>query len=211
MRLIDLTLPIENSPAAPAVVSPYTLALQARGQPYTAICYRLAMNGMSGTYVDFPGHIVECDDGRHAGNYPLERLFMLDATVLHLAIPPTGHGVTAEELDAAGVAVKGKVLIVHALGDKGWMDIDPNAISWYAPSAIDWIVRQRPEIFISDIYEKRPDQQGIFGELFRRHISTVCCPVNLHELRAPYGKCCIIPLKLPGVMQLPCRCFVIEE
>jgi kynurenine formamidase len=166
---------------------------------------------MSGTYVDFPGHIAEFDDGLDAGNCPIEHLFMLDTTVIHLRRDAAMREVTADELDAAGIEFKGEVLIVHALGVRSWSDFSEDAIPYFGPSAIRWIVGRRPKIFVSDIYEKRPDQQGIFVELFRNHISCVCLPANLDQLRETYPKSCIVPLKLDKVAQAPCRLVVAEQ
>jgi hypothetical protein len=36
-------------------------------------------------------------------------------------------------------------------------------------------------------------------------------PVNLHRLRETYPKTCVIPMKVPGVTQIHCRAFVVEE
>jgi len=211
MRIIDLTSPIQAVQEGAPTVSPYIVPLTLRGEKYRGACYRLALNGMSGTYVDFPGHIAEFDDGLDAGNCPIENLFMLDTTVIHLRRDAAVREVTADELEAAGIGFKGEVLIVHALGEKSWSDFDVAAIPYFGPSAIQWIVGRRPKIFVSDIYEKRPDQQGIFVELFRNHISCVCCPANLDQIRETYPKSCIAPLKLDQVKQAPCRLVVVEQ
>ena len=89
-------------------------------------------------------------------------------------------------------------------------DFDQKTMPYYGPSAIEWIVGKRPKIVVSDIYEKHGDLQGIFTELFRNRISCVCLPANLDQIRETYPKCCIIPLRIRGVTQLPCRIFVVE-
>ena len=211
MRIIDLTCPIESVQGGAPTASRHLVPLTIRGGKYSGVCYRLAMDGMSGTYMDFPGHIAEFDDGDDAGNFPIEKLFMLDTTVIHLRREGAGREVTADELEAAKIEVKGDVLIVHALGEKLWSDYDGASIPYFGPGAIRWIIGKQPRIFASDIYEKRPDQQGIFVELFRNRINCVCCPVNLDQIREIYPKSCIVPLKMPKVTQIPCRFFVVEQ
>ena len=211
MRIIDLTLPIEEVQGGKPTAETYLVPLSVRGGKYRAICYRLAMNGMSGTYLDLPGHIEEFDDGADAENFPLEKLFMLDTTVIHLDRRSLGREVTADELESAGMPVKGDALLIHALGEKKCFEVAPDEIPYFGPSAIQWIVHKRPKIAVSDIYEKRPDLQGIFIELFRNRISCVCVPVNLDRIRETYPKTCIIPLRMRSVTQLPCRIFVVEK
>jgi kynurenine formamidase len=164
---------------------------------------------MTGTYIDFPGHIAEFDDGADAANYPIERLFMVETTFIRLDRAGKGREITAEELDAAGVEVRGDGLFIHARGETPWFE-SPKDIPYYGPSAIDWIVARKIHLFLSDVYEKRPDQQGIFVELFRRRIACVCCMVNLSRVSQRYVKVCAIPLPAAGVKQVPCRLLVVE-
>ena len=210
MRIIDLTLDIRDNPSNPAEIEPYAVPLAVRGVPQTATCYRLRLNGMSGTYIDFPGHLESCADGADAGNAPLDSLLMRPATVIHLRRQGRPRAVTAAELDAAGVDFQGEALIIHALESRTFMDVDAESIPYYDPSAIEWIVARAPRLFASDIYEKRPDQQGIFVELFRHGIRTVCCPVNLDQITQAHPRCSVIPLKARGITQIPCRFFVTE-
>ncbi len=55
MRIIDLTSPVRSAREGVPTVSPYTVPLTILGEKYRGACYRLALDGMSGTYVDFPG------------------------------------------------------------------------------------------------------------------------------------------------------------
>jgi len=210
VRIIDLTAPIQETFEGKPEIEPYRVPLEVQGERYEGVCYRFVMHGTVGTYIDFPGHIACFDDGQHAGNVPIQDLLMLDTTVIHLNRDPAQREVTAEELEATGIKVRGDVLIVHALGGESFADFDVAIIPYFGPSAIEWIASKRLRIFASDIYEKRPDQQGIFVELFRNRISAICCPVNLHALTEIYPKSCIIPLIMNGVTQLPCRFFVVE-
>ncbi|HRU05685.1 MAG TPA: cyclase family protein [Candidatus Brocadiia bacterium] len=209
MRVIDLTRSI-TFPAAVADKRDYNIPLSIRGEKYTALCHRFDMDGMSGTYIDFPGHIAEFDNGQHAGNAPLEDLFVLDGTVIHLDRKGRGREVTAEELRATGVKVKGQALLIHALGHQDCAQVDEATIPYFGPSAIQWIVSHPLRLFASDIYEKRPDLQGVFPELFRRGVCTVCMPANLDQLTQTYVRFCAIPARMEGVVQAPCRFFAVE-
>jgi len=210
MRIVDLTHPIAFSEDEDADVENYVIPLSIQGASYRAICHRLRLNGMSGTYLDFPGHIAEFDDGADAANFALDDLFMLETTVIHLAREGRGRQVEADELVASGVDVKGDALIIHALGEKECLDYTQDTIPYFGASAIEWIANQKIKLFASDIYENKADLQGIFSELFRRGALTVCIPVRLHQLRETYSKCCVIPVRMKGVVQLPCRFFVVE-
>ena len=209
MRLVDLTLPIAFD-TDDARREDYFLPLAIQGRAYRALCHRFAFDGMSGTYLDYPGHVAETDDGDHAGVCPLERLFMLPTTVIHLDRDPADRVVTAAELEGAGVEVRGEALIVHALGAKRFSDFNLETIPYFGPDAIQWIVRHDLRLFASDIYENRHDLQGIFTELFVRGISCVCLPVDLHEIRETHPRCCAVPARMEGAVQLPCRFFVVE-
>jgi len=209
MRVVDLTRSI-TFPATVADKRDYTIPLSIHGERYTALCHRFDMDGMAGTYIDFPGHIAEFDDGQTASNVAIEDLFMMPGTVIHLNRANRGREVTGEELDAAGVEVKGQALIIHALGQQDCAQMDEASIPYFGPSAIQWIVSHPLRLFASDIYEKRPDLQGIFSELFRRGVNTVCLPANLDQLRATYPRLCAIPARMEGVVQVPCRFFAVE-
>lgn len=209
MRIVDLTLEI-TFPSEVSRAEDYSIPLEIQGEKYKALCHKIHIDGMSGTYLDFPGHIVETDDGVHAGNCPLTDLFMLDTTVIRLDRHNSKREVTGEELDAANIEVKGDALIIHALGDRDCTEFDIHNIPYFGPSAIQWILGQQFRVFASDIYENKADLQGIFSELFSRGVPTVCVPVNLRQIRETYPKSCIIPARMRGIVQLPCRFFVVE-
>lgn len=209
MRIIDLTREIVF-PGERGQVENYHVPLPVQGRSFTALCHTMHINGEIGTYIDFPGHIVEYDDGVHAGNCPVEDLFMLDTALIRLDREGLGREVTADELESAGAGVKGDVLIVHALGTRDCTEFGIEDIPYFGPGAIRWIADKRFRIFASDIYEDKTDMKGIFPELFKRGRATVCLPTNLHEIRETYLKSCIIPVRMAGIVQLPCRFFVVE-
>ena len=210
MRIVDLTWRIAFGDDEDASVVNYTIPLSVRGEPFQAVCHKLRMDGMSGTYLDFPGHVAETDDGLHAGDCPIEDLFMVETTTLRLDRDPMERAVTADELRGLGVQVKGDALIVHALGEKRFYDYGLDDIPYFGRDAVQWIRDQGVRIFASDIYENKADLQGIFTALFADHVSCVCHPVNLGEIRRTYSRCCVIPLRMEGIVQLPCRFFVAE-
>ena len=213
MKIIDLTLPIPrllgrgNAWETGEVQTVQEKAKDVTRGPYryTSINYYLNMSGMSGTYLDFPGHIRETDDGTHAGNYPLEKLYRLDATVIHLDRTSGSGAISAEDLAAAcPVAIQGGGLILNALGQRRFDEIENQSV-YLSRDAVDWIIRTGIHLLVSDVYESRHDPQNVFFELFAKGVSTVCLPVNLHLLDAPRARLTVLPLNVPGVTQLPCR------
>jgi kynurenine formamidase len=197
MKLIDLTFDSGFESEE------YNLDLKSPGIKYTAVCYDFNMNSMAGTYIDFPGHIAETDDGQDSNNYPLEKLFRRSAKVIHLE--RTQGAITAKDLadNCPCKPNKGDALIINALG-KLRFDEAPERSVYLDRSAVDWIIEQGIELLISDVYEST-ELLGVFYYLFKAGISTVCFPVNLDELTTLEAKITILSLPLKGVKQIPCR------
>ena len=210
MRIIDLSLVIGTEIESTPQGETYIIKLPIKGDVYDGVCHRFEWNSMSGTYIDFPGHIARFDDGSDAANYPLEKLFMVETTFINLKREGRERAITAEELDAAGVEVTGEALFIHAREGTPFYRSKEN-IPYYDPSAIEWIVSRDIRLFLSDVYEKQPDQQGIFVELFRRGIACVCCMVGLEQVTQQQVKVCAIPIPAAGAKQVPCRLFVVED
>ena len=210
MRIIDLTFPVGATGEKTPEHETYIVKLPIKGDTYDGVCHRFQWHSMTGTYLDFPGHIAEFDDGADAANYPLDRLFMVDTTFIRLDREGRAREITAAELDETGIQVRGGALFIHARGETPWHE-SPGDIPYYDPSAIEWIISKDIHLFLSDVYEKHPDQQGIFVELFRHRISCVCCMVGLDQIRQERVKVCAIPIAAPGVKQVPCRLLVVEE
>lgn len=135
MRIIDLTFSVtENNihePAGGAEYSCTEVALKSARSSYTGIIYDFSISSMDGTYIDFPGHIKETDNGDDAENYPVEKLYRRDATVIHLDRESDSGAVTAEELQAAfpSPSIKTPVLIVNALGKRRFDDIKMRSVT----------------------------------------------------------------------------------
>jgi len=205
MKLIDLTHPVGPTEEDPEPVSTEHRDIRpAAAEPYVAVVHNFRHNGMVGTYVDFPGHIVATDDGADAANYPPEKLFRVPAAVIHLDRPDGSGAVTAEELAAAcPQPPSGGGLIVNALGTKRFDAIEERSV-WLGSDAVEWIAGTGAHILVSDIYESR-ELHGVFAGLFGAGISTVCYPVRLHELTAEKVLLTVLFARVPGAKQLPCR------
>ena len=209
-KLIDLTLTF-NHTDFPSSIETYNVSLDIEGESYNAACYKFANDGMCGTYVDFPGHLVEFDDGTHAGNYPMEKLFMVPATFLRLNLQAGQREITIADLEAARTEIKGEMAILHALGDKNFYDYTPETIPYLKKETFEWFIGKGIRLFASDVYENKCSYEGIFPAFFKNRITCVCYPVNLQAISSTYLHACVVPLKVDNVVQLPCRFFVIEK
>ncbi len=198
MPLVDLTLAIPAGAPSPASLE------RRRIQTYTAQIYHFRHDSMVGTYLDLPGHILETDDGLDAATYPLDGLYRVPATVVRLDRRGGSGAVTAAELEAACPRpVRGRALILNALGRRRFDAIAEFSV-WLAKDARAWIAARRVRLLVSDIYESRP-LDGVFLDLFRAGIATVCYPVNLAAIAAPYVRLTVLPARFETVTQLPCR------
>lgn len=206
MRVVDLTLIMpESENGQPTALTEERLIRPVAGAPYVARVHHFRHTGMVGTYIDFPGHIVATDDGIDAATCPLARLYRVPAVVIPLDRGDGSGPVSAADLEAAagGTPAGCGALVVNALGARRFDQIAMRSVFLDA-SALDWIVGTGIHLLVSDIYESRA-LHGVFGRLFAAGISTVCCPVNLHELTATHVLLTALPARCTGVRQLPCR------
>ena len=201
MSLIDLSLPIPARTSS----SPATVTLEElRIQNYTGMIYHFRHNSMAGTYLDFPGHIKETADGFDATNYPMEKLFRVEATVIHLDRAGGSGAVAAAELAAACPRpFRGQALVLNALGARRFDAIESRSV-WLGRDATRWIIERPIRLLVSDIYESKT-LEGVFLELFRAGIAAVCLPVNLSALTTPYVRLTALPVRFETATQLPCR------
>ena len=63
MTILDLTMDFHGE-RFPAEIKREEMPLQSGLTKYTGIIYTITHDGMSGTYIDFPGHIAETECGR---------------------------------------------------------------------------------------------------------------------------------------------------
>ena len=221
MQIIDLTLPIatrEDEKLAPDAPWEETATIQTRqwligdgADAYTARVHYLRHWGMAGTYIDFPGHIVETDDGSDAASMPAERLFRLRASVIRLDRPSGSGRISASELvEAAPSPVTGQALIVNALGSRRFDEIEERSV-YFGSDAVRWIIETGVHLLVSDVYESDTDPQNVFPDLFAAGVYTVCCPVNLHGITCPNVHVTALPMRFATATQLPCRVIVEQE
>ncbi len=205
MKLVDLTLPTPQRENNHPLVVTDEWPLSGKEMSYTGMVYHFNHWSMSGTYIDFPGHIKELDDGMDAFNYPLEKLCEVESVLLRLDRDPYSGKIHAEELESA-CGVNGKIggLIVHALGDKRFDEIPGCTVS-FAADAIAWMVNKGAHLLVSDVYENSNEPENVFWHLFSAGISTVCVPDNLNQLHGKTVNLTVLFPRFPKVIQLPCR------
>ena len=207
MKIMDLTAPLslnmyEKQP--PAKIEEEVVPMLIEEKDYSANIYNLEMGSMAGTYIDFPGHIMETFEGTDAQNCPLEKLYRVNASVIHLE-HSDGHGaVSAHELESAfGGNVKTPALVINALGKTRFDGIKFRSV-YLDRSAVEWIINSGIHIIVSDIYESQK-AHGVFRDFFSNSICAVCCPINMHLIEASVCKLTVVPIPFPGATQVPCR------
>lgn len=205
MKLIDLSLAIPEQGKDKFSYKLKEKIISSNGVTYTGIMYDFVMDSMDGTYLDLPGHIKETDDGYDMQNYPLEKLYRLKTAVIHLDRPDGSGAVTSEDLTSAfphfpqGCGA----MIINALGKKRFNEIEERSV-YLSADAVKWIIDSGIHMLISDIYESKAIH-GVFLELFSAGVSTVCCPVNLHLIKAPFCLTSIFAIPAKSITQIPCR------
>jgi len=205
MKLIDLTLPVPEMQHDHETCVLEERPLMAGDLHYTAMIYHYRHDSMAGTYIDFPGHIKETDDGLDSITYPLDNLYRIDATVIHLDRESGSGKVTAVELaDACPHDLTGGALILNALGERRFDQIEERTV-YIGRDAVRWIIDSGLHLLVSDIYESNDDPQCVFNDLFAHGVSTVCLPINLHLIDRERVKLTVLPLRFAGATQIPCR------
>ncbi|MCM8824530.1 MAG: cyclase family protein [Candidatus Omnitrophica bacterium] len=197
MNIIDLTKPV------PGDFTTYTVNIFLKSKQYHAYVHNFHISSMDGTYIDFPGHIREFDDGFDTSNYPAEKLFMVDASLLRLNRQGRDREIHVNELETCDVKIDTPAVIV----DSGWNALEKknnNEIYFFGKDAIQWFVSKKIHLFVSDVYENHKEPRGIFVEFFKNRILTVCNPANLEMINKSKVKICVFPLKIPGATQVPC-------
>lgn len=205
MGLIDLTLPSNESVPSRDLFQTDEKRISNPAGVYTGIIHHFRHNSMVGTYIDFPGHVKETDDGTDAANYPPEKVFRVKATVIHLDRQDGSGRVGADELAASSPGIApGGALILNALGKKRFDEIASRSV-YLGKDAVQWIIEKGFHLLVSDVYESDADPQNVFPDLFRKGIATVCCPVNMHLLTEPEFRVTVLFPRFARATQLPCR------
>lgn len=221
MTLTDLTLPLrsaepqwdEPGQASRDVPTLHTRTwhIAARPAAYQARVHYFTFWSMAGTYIDFPGHITETDNGLDAASVAATDLFRLDAAVVRLDRATLPGPVNAADLQAGCRCDQPTPgLLVNALGPCRFDDVPERSI-YLSRDAVQWIVDRGTRLLVSDIYESDADPQDVFRTLFRAGIAVVCYPAALGTLTASRVRLTALPLRIPGATQLPCRLLAEEE
>ncbi|MBT3376748.1 MAG: hypothetical protein HN742_14820 [Lentisphaerae bacterium] len=221
LEVIDLTLPIPETeletvaPSAPfetvRTIETCLWNIRQGGSEYQARVHKLHHWGMAGTYIDFPGHILATDDGCRADTVPLDRLFRLPASVIHLDRADGSGMIDVPELrDALALPLDTPAVIINALGPRQFDEIEERSV-YLSIDVARWLADAGVRLLVSDVYESNSAPQGLFPALFARGIHTVCCPTNLHAIRAHRVRLSALPLRQAGATQLPCRLVAEQE
>lgn len=222
MALFDLTMPIgpvealsehlDQAPRPVPALTTHTWHIEAHPHPpYQARVHVFSFWGMAGTYIDFPGHIVETDDGQDAASVTAECLFRIPATLIRLDRSRQPGPVSAADLQAACDSrepVPG--LVINALG-KARCDQIPDRSVYLAADAVRWIVDRGTRLLVADVYESNDQPQDVFRTLFTAGVATVCRPDALGVLPRQPLRLTALPLRCAGATQLPCRLLAETE
>lgn len=214
MRVIELSLLLSDSDdprTIPLSVETRNVPLTLAGKTCRALIHDFHFGSMCGTYIDFPGHIVETDNGVDAANAPPAAFYRLPAACIRLDRDGGSGAVSAAELQAA---LSGGspfcALIVNALGHRRFDSIEARSV-FLSRDAVDWIAALGVRLLISDVYECRTPI-GVFSALFAAGICTVCAPASLELLPAARCRVTVTFPAIPGATQVPCRVFAeLEE
>lgn len=208
MGLIDLTLPSNESDSGRDVFQTEEMRISNPAGAYTGIIHHFQHNSMVGTYIDFPSHVKETDDGSDAANYPPGKIFRVPAAVIHLDRSDGSGIIGADELAAVCPEWnKGGALILNALGKRRFDQIAEQSV-YLGREAVRWIIEKGFHLLISDVYESNTDPQNVFPDLFRNGVATVCYPVNLYLLTEPEFRVTVLFPRFARATQLPCRILV---
>ena len=203
MPAVDLTFDFVGERFAPEIIRK-ELYLKSGQTEYTGVVYDMKMDGMSGSYIDFPGHIAETDNGLYADNCPLDMVYRVPASVIRLDRESGSGAVSADDLEKSfGGRVTTPALIINALGNKEITEVQNRSV-YLDNSAVQWIIDCKCNLLVSDIYESTA-LHGVFLQLFKAGVTTVCMPSKLHTLAAKKVALTVLFAKMPQVTQLPCR------
>ena len=215
MTLVDLQYPVQNY-EDDVLDSEYnvehwendknTTRMKERIHPtYTSrVCYFSHWSNV-GTYIDFPGHVIETDDGYHAENYPLEKLYRLESPVIHLNRESGSGRIELEELKShCPKDDDGAAIVINGLGRKQFYQVSRRGVH-LSIECVRWIIDKGFHLVVSDVYDNVDYSEGVLMELFKHGVTIIGRPINLDKITEPKAKITALPVRFPGVTQLPCR------
>ena len=100
MAVVDLTWDFKGERYAPEIVRKEVF-LKSGKTEYTGVVYNISTSTMMGSYIDFPGHIKETDDGVNGANSDLADFTNMSAAVIRFDRAGEPGGITAEDLENA--------------------------------------------------------------------------------------------------------------
>ena len=208
MNIIDLTLPSNESAYGRDMFQIEEKRISDPAGDYTGLIHHFHHNSMVGSYIDFPSHVKETDDGSDAANYPPGKIFRVPAAVIHLDRADGSGQIGSDELAAACPDWnRGGALILNALGKRRFDQIVERSV-YLNREAVRWIIKKGFHLLISDVYESNDDPQHVFPDLFQNGVVTVCYPVNMQLLTHPGFRVTVLFPRFARVTQLPCRVLV---
>lgn len=202
MTYVDLTANF-RAWGAGAEITTREVALKSEHTQYTGVVYNITTSSMMGSYIDFPGHIKETDDGVNGANADLADFCAMPCTVIKFDRANKPGGITAADLLAAcgGVMPDTPAVIINALGSTASFDIPQRSV-YLTLDAVELLKKTPCRLLVSDVYESTA-LEGVFLQLFSGGIATVCEPANLDKLPAGKVKLTVLFPKI-AITQLPC-------
>ena len=243
-RIVDLTLPVVTGMAgipkipfyeqypvkvqAVTVVNDEQWALLARegvdllddapaiGSMNTVV----TLNTHIGTHIDAPRHFYA--DGGAVDELALDRLVMRHAVVLDVSGKPAGAGITAADLDRAGVVPKpGEIAVIKTLWtDRAWGKAEFWADTIHLePSVGEWITAREVAAVAMDCFPEKPfwrmqltpaERGANHKRWLKAGIPMIQMLTNLGAIRDRF-MLVALPLRLKGMDGAPARVVGIED
>jgi arylformamidase len=243
-RIVDLTLPIVTGMAGipniafydshPVKVQAVTVvsedqraSLEREGVDLVADAPAIGsmntvftLNTHIGTHIDAPRHFFA--DGGAVDGLPLDRLVMREAVVLDVSGKPAGTGVTAEDLDRAGVEpTAGQVAVIKTLWtDRAWgtPEFWGNTV-YLDPSVGEWIAARAVAAVAMDCFPEKPFWRMALtpAERGANHKKWLKAGIPMIQLLTHLDRIgdrfmlVALPLRLQGADGSPARVVGIEE
>ena len=180
----------------------------------------LTLNTHIGTHIDAPRHFYA--DGGAVDELPLDRLVMRDAVVLDVSGKAAGAGVTADDLDRAGVKVEpGQVAVVKTLWtNRAWgkPEFWANTIH-LEPSVSEWTTARGVVAVAMDCFPEKPfwrmtltptERGANHKRWLKAGIPMIQMLTNLDRIGGRFTLTAL-PLKLKGMDGSPARVVGIES
>ena len=163
MAYVDLTADFRGRKVLPEILQ-REVALKSDKTEYTGVVYNISTSTMMGSYIDFPGHIKETDDGVNGANSDLADFTNMSAAVIRFDRAGEPGGITAEDLENAyGGVPDTQAVIINALGYVSSFDIPPRSV-YLTLDAVEWLKKTPCKVLVSDIYESTA-LEGVFLDL----------------------------------------------